>query len=119
MIIHNLNAEEIVPFNSEADAKLIIDPNAVLSFPVTIQLFQTVGRRDTQILQASCIVDHDQFPQCDGLNGLRKLSGKSLMIDFFRLPVSKASDHKNSIHERRVYCQWIDWTHILANVGLQ
>ena len=36
MIIHNLNAEEIVPFNSEADAKLVIDPNAVLSFPITV-----------------------------------------------------------------------------------
>ena len=46
MIIHNFNAEEIVPFDSKADAKLIIDPNAVLSFPITVQLFQAVGGRD-------------------------------------------------------------------------
>ena len=44
MIIHNLNAEEIVSFNSEADAKLVIDPNAVLSFPISVELFQAVGR---------------------------------------------------------------------------
>ncbi len=29
------------------------------------RLLQTVCGRDAQILQASCIVDHDQFPQCD------------------------------------------------------
>ena len=62
VIIDNLHIKEVVAFDTKADPVLIVDPNAVLSFPVTIQLFQTVGRRDTQILQASCIVNHDQFP---------------------------------------------------------
>ena len=47
MIIHYFNAEEIGPFNSEADAKLIIDPNAVLSFPITMEQFKTVSGRNS------------------------------------------------------------------------
>ena len=31
--------------------------------------------------------------------------GENLIVNFLCLPVSKASDHENSIHGMRVYCQ--------------
>ena len=55
VIIDNLNIEEIIAFHLKANPVLIIDPNAVLSLPVTVKLLQPVGRRDSQILQTSCM----------------------------------------------------------------
>ncbi len=74
MIINDFNIKEIIAFSPKANPVLIIDPNAVLSLPVSIQLFQPVGRWDAQILQTSCIVDHNQLSQCDSLNILRELA---------------------------------------------
>lgn len=65
VIIDNLYIKEVIAFDLKANPVLIINPNAVLSLPVSIEFLQTVCGRDTQILQASCIVDHDQFPQCN------------------------------------------------------
>ena len=62
VIIDNLHVKEVIAFHGKADSVLIIDPNAVLSLPVTLQFFQAVCGRNAQILQTSCIVDHDQFP---------------------------------------------------------
>ena len=42
-------------FDLKANPVLIIDPNAVLSLPVSVEFLQTVCGRDTQILQASCM----------------------------------------------------------------
>jgi hypothetical protein len=36
----------------EAHAELIVDANAVLAFSITVQLFQPVAGRDSQILQS-------------------------------------------------------------------
>ncbi len=38
VIIDNLNIEEIIAFHQKANPVLIIDPNAVLSLPVTVKL---------------------------------------------------------------------------------
>ena len=65
VVINDFNIEEVIAFDLKANPVLIINPNAVLSLPVSIEFLQTVCGRDTQILQASCIVDHDQFPQCN------------------------------------------------------
>ena len=62
VVINDFNIEEVIAFHGKADSVLIIDSNAVLSLPITIQLFQAVCGWDAQILQTSCIVDHDQFP---------------------------------------------------------
>ena len=62
MVIDDFNVVEIVPFKPETDAKLVIDANAVLSLPVSGEYLQMICRWDFQVLQTSCIVDHDQFP---------------------------------------------------------
>jgi hypothetical protein len=48
VVIHDLYiACAVVPY--EADAILIVDADAVLSFPITMQRFQSVARRHTQV----------------------------------------------------------------------
>ncbi len=72
MVVCNFNIDEIVPFHTKTDTILIVDTNAVLSFPVAPKGFQMIRRRDAQVLQIPSIVDHNQLPQGDPLNGLRK-----------------------------------------------
>ena len=48
---------------------------------------------DFQILQTSCIVNHDQFSQCHSLNILRELPGENLVVDLLRFFVSEALYH--------------------------
>ena len=103
MIIDDLNIAEVVAVHSETYAVLVIDPNAVLSRPVTGKPLQTIPGRNAQILQTSCIVDHDQLAKRRSLHGLRELGGKDLMVDLFRLPVRKALYHGSIISDTHVY----------------
>src|SRR5579863_5548819 len=45
----------------EAHPELIVDPNAVLTFPVTMQRLQFVAGRNSQILQFLGRVNHGQL----------------------------------------------------------
>lgn len=68
MVICDLHIAGIARSKIKADPKLIIDPNAVLSFSVAVKFLKTICWWDLQILQRLCIVKHDQFPQSDPLN---------------------------------------------------
>ena len=80
MIIYDLHIVIVIVLGRETDPVLIVDPDAVLSLAVSLERLQMIRGRDTQILQTSCIVDHDQFSQRYALNILRQLLGKDLMI---------------------------------------
>ena len=97
MIIDDLDIAEIVAIHSETYAVLVIDPDAVLSRPVTGEPFQAVPGRNAQILQTSCIVDHDQLAKRRSLHGLGELGGKDLAVYLLRLPVRKALYHDSII----------------------
>lgn len=56
VVVHDLHSGRPVAFPPEADAPLIIDANAVLSRPISSESFQTVSRRDAQIVQTGGIV---------------------------------------------------------------
>jgi len=52
MVINNFNGLRIAVFPGEADAPLIINPNAVLPGPVAFQGFQTISGRHAHIIQS-------------------------------------------------------------------
>ena len=52
----------------EANAVLVIDPDAVLAFPVAAQCFQAVARRDQQIGDGLSGVQRSQTAQGHGLD---------------------------------------------------
>jgi hypothetical protein len=52
MIIHDLNVFSASACPTEADTKLVIDPNAILFCPITFEPLQSVPRRYAQIIQS-------------------------------------------------------------------
>ena len=98
MIVHNLNVKEIISINVEANAVLNIDTNAILSLTITMQQFQVIRWRNSQILQTSCIVDHLQFTQSNTLYCLRLLLRIYLVIYFFCFFVYKTPYHTSILY---------------------
>ena len=58
---------------------------------------------DLQILQATYIVNHDQFSQSRSLDIVRQLSGEKLIVDFLRLFVCEALYHGHIIPALRIH----------------
>jgi len=46
MIINDLNFERITISPNETDAILIVDANTVLAFPIALQSFEVIPRKD-------------------------------------------------------------------------
>jgi hypothetical protein len=46
MIVNDLNFASIASLPNEADAILIVNPNAVLPHPASLQRFQTIARKN-------------------------------------------------------------------------
>jgi len=71
----------IMPF--KANAPLVVDPDTVLSFPVSFQCLKVVCRRDSKVFKVSGSMDHDKLPFSDPLNILRQIPGKTPTKYFF------------------------------------
>ena len=65
----DLVALAIVPH--EADAPLVVDPDAVLTRPLPLQGFQAIRRRNAQVVESLGRVEHSQLPACKYLNLIR------------------------------------------------
>ncbi len=63
MIIYNFHVVRVTFLPFKANPPLIIDPNTVLTQAVAFQFFQTISRRDTQVLQDHSPIEHSQFTQ--------------------------------------------------------
>jgi hypothetical protein len=51
MVIHNLDALNVVTLPDKTDAVLLIDANAVLSFPFAMQRLETIAWGNAEIRQ--------------------------------------------------------------------
>jgi hypothetical protein len=72
MIVHYFYLVSVSATPFETNPPLFIHPDTVLASPVSGQLFQPVGRWDTQVIQGGGIVQHAQFPQRHLLDVSRK-----------------------------------------------
>jgi hypothetical protein len=96
VVIDDLYVVNPVSLPTKADTPLIVDPNAVLSSPITLQRLQTISRRRIQFIEASDRVDLDESTDryscyripAPALSGLEKGSG---------LLGRKTSDHLHRI----------------------
>jgi hypothetical protein len=52
VIVDYLDVMRLVITPDEANPPSIVDPNAVLSSPISLECFEMVARRNTKILQA-------------------------------------------------------------------
>jgi hypothetical protein len=93
MIINDLHRFGVAANPPKANPPLSLDPDTVLTFPVSPQRFQAVRRRDAQVCEILRRVEHDEFSQGRTLNVRREPSGKLPPEDPFGLFRRKRPDH--------------------------
>jgi len=62
MIVGNFDLISIASGPFETNPPLIVDPNAMLSLPISLELLKSVSRRVTQILQCVGGVKDQELP---------------------------------------------------------
>jgi len=61
VVINDLDIEDVARFPNEADAPLIINPNAVLPGTLPAQRFEAVGRWQAKVSQGAGVIDQAQL----------------------------------------------------------
>jgi hypothetical protein len=97
MIINNFHIKGVVALPNEADAPLLVDPDAVLPLPVVMQSFKMVGGRDTQGFKDAGGMKHLQLDCRRALDSLGQLGGKSPIEEPFGLLALEGLDHDSMI----------------------
>jgi len=103
VVIDDLNVARIRIHPSEANPPLIVDPNAVLTFSVTGEGFETIRWNDSQIGERRCRMELVQFPlryPSDTLVFPAELTPE----DSFGLLVTERPNHDSRILLHRVKC---------------
>src|SRR6266404_1905214 len=78
---------------NEAEAPLIVDPNAILTRAAAAQRLQPISGRSGQIAQFFCIMELPQFSLRRALNIARQPRCELAMEQGLGLPVGKRADH--------------------------
>ena len=94
MIINNFNLVCIVFLPAEADAPLVIDPNAPLAAAAAFERLQTGAGKRGQISQPLGMVQHTQLPQCYSLHGVIQSPREAAMPEALGLFAGKACNHR-------------------------
>lgn len=61
MIVDNFNFMRMILMPEEADAPLVIDPNAVLPVAVALERLEMIAGRDKQVRQPGTGIEHSQL----------------------------------------------------------
>ena len=127
VVIHNLDVRGVSLDPSEADTPLIVDPNAHLPFPISLQRFEPVSRRITQVLDLRCRIKLAQLSKRPILNVARKFASSLTLPNSLRLLASERSDHSLSLYMARYavrikseaghYLPCDDFSELLAQLG--
>jgi hypothetical protein len=68
MVVNDFHRMGIRSLPAEADAPLVIDPNAILACAVTLQGFQSVAGWNPKLIQPAGLVQPQQFAPGHSLN---------------------------------------------------
>src|SRR5215471_15388193 len=92
MVIGDFHVVRVAVLPDEANAELIVNPNAVLALTVALQRFQPVARRRLEIVECVGRMHHSKFAERDALDRLKPL--RELAVpDLFSICASKALNH--------------------------
>jgi hypothetical protein len=64
MIVHDLYVVRVAVSPNEADAILIVDPNAVLSLAIPSQLLEPISRRDPEVANVRGGMQYKKLAVC-------------------------------------------------------
>ena len=96
MVVHNFDFVSVSIAPHKADPPLIVNPNAVLPFPLPVQGFQAIASRRSQIGEIRGDMYLVKFPPRDALDGLEPPCGFPLK-DVFSIGVAEGPDHDPSL----------------------
>jgi hypothetical protein len=94
MVVDNLDIMRVMPDPPEADAPLVIDPDAHLSGALAFQRFEPVSRRVPQVLDRPRRIQLAQLLQCPILNVARKFPARLAPPYAHRLFALERLDHQ-------------------------
>jgi len=93
MIVYYLYVIRIAIVPAKADSPLLIDADAVLSFPIAGEFFQTIRRRDSQVFKRIGRLQNLKLHSCFALNVMSKPPGKPAIEHLFGFPRRKGTNH--------------------------
>jgi hypothetical protein len=93
MVINYLNFESIGFIPLEDDSPLVVDSDAVIIRPISLEFLKTVGGRYSQVIQMLCVVDHPEFSPRHNLDIRWQFFGMNAIPNFFGLPCAKRTNH--------------------------
>jgi hypothetical protein len=98
VVIDDLYITSIAGAPSEANAPLIVDPDAVLTSPVAFQRFQSIPRWNAEKVESRRRIDLQQLSMCNSLYAGRKAPAMLAPKELFRFSIRKALDHQARFH---------------------
>jgi hypothetical protein len=94
VVVADLNVVRISVRPAKANPPLLVDPNAVLTGPITKEPLQPIPWWNPEVIQAICTVQQQQLPVGSPLH-VRRQSPRPFALEYLtRLGVSEAPDHR-------------------------
>ena len=98
VVIHNFDIIGVAVFKPETDTPLFIDTDAPLPNPVTVQLFELIGRRHSQIENVNRSIKLIQAHRCTFQDFLLPPTRFSGFEKGFRFRVGKCFNHETIVN---------------------
>ena len=92
MVVDDFDLVRVSVFPDEADAPLVVDANAVLTFPFSAKRFEAISRRHSQVIQDLGCRKLRKLPKRRALNIRRQLARVLAVPDLLRLFTSEVLD---------------------------
>ena len=99
VIVQNFDTMRVAVLPTKANAPLVIDAYAVLTFAVAFERLQTIRRRNPEIVETGCVVEHTQLATRNLLNVAWKAPGGCALPNLFGFLVGEVSNHEPTITE--------------------
>jgi hypothetical protein len=93
VVVDDFNVERITRAPAETNTPLLIHANTVLSRTVTLELFESVSRRDSEIAEDGGRIQHPEFPKGHALDVRPELSDGLAPKETLCVVVPEALDH--------------------------
>ena len=97
MVVAHLNIIGVIVITTDkADAVLIVNPYAVLPFPITLEQFKAVAGRISEVVQDLGGIHHFKLPTSSSFD-IPKSLDRNTVKEALRILVSKGLDHDYSV----------------------
>ena len=93
MIARDFDIQRVWCTPEKAYPPLIVDADAVLARPFSLQSLESVARRRQQVVETIGFIEVNEFASCRSLNAGRKLSRWSAAEDHLGFGIRERLDH--------------------------